>query len=169
MMNSDDVLLLDEDLSATNLRRVWGSFATGVAVVTALDDGEPIGFTCQSLVSVSLDPPLLSFCPARTSTSWPRLRTVGALCVNILAHDQHDLCRAFARTGTDKFLDVEWDPTGNGSPAVRGAMAHIDATIIGEYDAGDHTIALARVTGVTSDEDQPPLLFFRGTFGGFAG
>ena len=166
-MHCDDVLLLDEELTTTTLRRVWGNFATGVAVITALDDAGPVGFTCQSLVSVSLDPPLLSFCPARTSASWPRVRAIGTLCVNILAQDQRDLCRGFARTGTDKFIDVEWTRTGNGSPAIRGAMAHVDATLIDEHDAGDHTIGVARVTGVTSDDEQPPLVFFRGMLGGY--
>ncbi|MFC9978454.1 flavin reductase family protein [Gordonia sp. NPDC127522] len=168
-MHSENVLVLEDDLSPAALRKVWSNFATGVAVIAAADGTTPIGFTCQSVVSVSLDPPLLSLCPSKSSTTWPRVRSVGRFCVNILAADQHDACMGFSRTGTDKFVGVEWTPTSNGSPAIRGAMAHLDATITAEHDAGDHTIVVARVTGVTADDGTSPLLFFRGALGGLVG
>lgn len=154
-------------VEAIRLRHVMGHFATGVAVITAHDGSGPIGFTCQSVVSVSLDPPLLSFCPARTSTSWPALRDVGQLCVNILADDQDALCRQFARSGTDKFAGVEWTAAGNGAPALRGALAHVEGAIEFEHDAGDHTIVLLRVSNLHADADASPLLFFKGRFGTF--
>lgn len=162
--------IMDEpELGADTLRRVWGNFATGVAILTGHDGNEPIGFTCQSVVSVSLDPPLMSFCPAKTSTTWPRLRSLGRFCVNILAEDQIDLCRQFARSGVDKFASVDWTPTAVGVPALRGAVAHIDARLTAEHDAGDHTVVLAEVTSLTADETTRPLLFFRGAFGQLAG
>jgi flavin reductase (DIM6/NTAB) family NADH-FMN oxidoreductase RutF len=83
------------------MRRVLGSFATGVVVVTGEVDGAPVGFACQSFASVSLEPPLVLFCPAHTSRSWPLIRESGRFCVNVLADDQEDLCARFATTGTD--------------------------------------------------------------------
>ena len=151
------------------LRSVWGHFATGVAVITAHDGVRPLGFTCQSVVSVSLDPPYLSFCPAKSSTSWPALRTVERLCINILAADQQGLCRTFAVSGGDKFAGVEWSFAGNGAPALDGALARIEAVVETEHDAGDHTIVLARITDLAADPSAAPLLFFKGGFGAFQG
>ncbi|SEM24152.1 flavin reductase family protein [Rhodococcus maanshanensis] len=154
---------------AATLRKVMGHFCTGVAVIAAHDGDRPLGFACQSVVSVSLDPPYISFCPAKTSTSWPLLREAGSLCINILAHDQKDVCSTFAVSGGDKFAQVDWSPAGNGAPALGGALARIEATVELEHDAGDHTIVLARITDLTADADGRPLLFFKGGFGGFAG
>ena len=152
----------------TSMRDVLGRFCTGVAVITASDCGQPYGFTCQSVTSVSLDPPYISFCPARTSRSWPLMRDLGALCVNILAHDQHHLCRQFAVSTADKFGGVQWRPAANGAPLIEGAVATIEASLEFEHAAGDHTIVVAHVTGLHASEEQRPLLFYRGGYGGFA-
>ncbi|ONM46666.1 flavin reductase family protein [Nocardia donostiensis] len=167
-MNADSVAIEPEVPAPDTLRRVWGHFATGVAVITAHDGIQPLGFTCQSVVSVSLDPPYLSFCPAKTSTSWPRLREVGQLCVNILAHDQRDICAKFAVSGGDKFAGITWTPAGNGAPALTGALARLEATLELEHDAGDHTIALARITASAADDNGRPLLFYKSSFGELA-
>lgn len=150
---------------ATRLKSVLGRFCTGVTVISALRDGEPVGFTCQSFSALSLDPPYVCFCPGKTSTTWPRIRGVGEFCVNILAADQEDLCLAFAKSGSDKFAGVRWTTSPNGSPLLAGAMAWIDCSLEREVDGGDHTIAIARVTDLSADRDAPPLLFYRSTFG----
>jgi 3-hydroxy-9,10-secoandrosta-1,3,5(10)-triene-9,17-dione monooxygenase reductase component len=152
----------------TSMRDILGRFCTGIAVITASDGVQPYGFTCQSVTSVSLDPPYISFCPALTSTSWPRIREVGALCVNILADDQHHLCAQFAVTADDKFEGVRWRTASNGAPLLEGAVASVEATIEFEHGAGDHTIVVARVTGLHASDDRFPLLFYRGSYGGFA-
>ncbi|TWH15724.1 flavin reductase (DIM6/NTAB) family NADH-FMN oxidoreductase RutF [Rhodococcus rhodochrous J45] len=154
-------------LDPRRIRDVMGNFCTGVTVITALDGDEPLGFACQSFVSVSLDPPLISFCPARTSTTWPKIREVGNLAVNVLSESQRTLCGAFAVSGGNKFRGVRWEPGDNGAPALEGALARVEATVETEYEAGDHTIVLARVTGLTSLHSRGPLLFFQGTYGGF--
>lgn len=159
--------LVPNPVDAGRLRHVMGHFATGVAVITAHDGTTPIGFTCQSVVSVSLDPPLLSFCPARTSSSWPALRDIGRLCVNILSDGQDALCRQFARSGTDKFAGIDWAAAGNGAPALRGALAQVEGTVEAEHDAGDHTIVVVRVSDLHADAGASPLLFFKGQFGTF--
>jgi flavin reductase (DIM6/NTAB) family NADH-FMN oxidoreductase RutF len=159
-------------IDPAELRRVLGHFATGVAVITAHDGNEPIGFTCQSLTSVSLEPAYVSFCPAKSSTSWPRLRDIGEVCINVLAAHQRETCLQFAVSGGDKFEGLEWADHGNGAPRLHGALAHIDATVAHEHDAGDHTIVLAEITsletGDPSDTGDSPLLFFKGKFGTFS-
>ncbi|WBP94572.1 flavin reductase family protein [Mycolicibacterium neoaurum] len=152
-----------------HMRHVLGHFCTGIAVITAHDGNRPIGFTCQSVTSVSLDPPYISFCPAATSTSWPLIRAVGTLCVNILAAEQRDVCTRFATRGDDKFSGVNWKPGANGAPTVDGTLASIEADIEFEHAAGDHSIVVARVTGLWAHEERRPLLFYRGGYGAFEG
>ncbi|WP_024442259.1 MULTISPECIES: flavin reductase family protein [unclassified Mycobacterium] len=154
---------------APEMRRVLGHFCTGVAVITAHDGQRPLGFTCQSVTSVSLDPPYISFCPANTSSSWPRIREVGTLCVNVLSAYQQDVCTQFATRGSDKFAGVSWLPGANGAPALRGALASIEADMEFEHAAGDHTIVVARVTALHAHEEGGPLLFYRGGYGRFDG
>ena len=92
-------------------RHVLSHFASGVVVVTGIVGGRPAGLTCQSFTSLSLDPPMVLFCPSKASTSWPQLTTAPFLCINILSHGQRWLSDAFARSGADKFADVTWTPT----------------------------------------------------------
>jgi len=152
----------------TSMRDILGRFCTGIAVITASDGVRPYGFTCQSVTSVSLDPPYISFCPSRTSTSWAAMREIGVLCVNILADDQRDLCRQFAVSAADKFGGVQWRPAANGAPLIDGAVASMESSVEFEHGAGDHTIVVAHVTGLRASDERRPLLFYRGGYGGFA-
>jgi 3-hydroxy-9,10-secoandrosta-1,3,5(10)-triene-9,17-dione monooxygenase reductase component len=147
------------------MRDVLGHFVSGVTVVTAMGADGPAGFTCQSFSSLSLDPPLVAFAPARTSTTWPRLRDAGRFCVNVLAEEQSDLSRQFARSGADKYAGVGWAPSPNGSPVLDGVVAWIDSELWAEYDGGDHTIVVARVLDLGADASRTPLLFHRGNYG----
>lgn len=156
-------------------RRVLGSFATGVTVITAPPvegTSGPAGFACQSFSSLSLDPPLVAFMVGRTSTTWPRIARAGVFCVNVLAADQGELCRGFAVSGADKFAGVTYDAApATGSPRLAGAAAWIDCGIHAVHTGGDHLIVVGRVEtlGTTGEKDTPPLLFHRGRFGGFTG
>jgi flavin reductase (DIM6/NTAB) family NADH-FMN oxidoreductase RutF len=147
------------------MREVLGHFATGITVVTADTDDGPIGFTCQSFSSLSLDPPLVAFAPARTSHTWPQLRAIGRFCVNVLAEGQDDVSRNFARSGGDKFAGVSWTRSPHGSPVLDGVVAWIDGELWAEYDGGDHTIVVARVLDLGADPDRRPLLYHRGAYG----
>jgi 3-hydroxy-9,10-secoandrosta-1,3,5(10)-triene-9,17-dione monooxygenase reductase component len=153
-------------VSPAVLREVLGHFATGVVVVTARRGDTLLGFTCQSFVSLSLDPPLVSFAPSRTSSTWPRIREVGAFCVNVLAADHSELSAAFARSGSavDKFAGVDWCPAPSGAPVLEGVIAWVDCTLWTEHDGGDHTIAVGRVTNLGADPARLPLLFYRGSY-----
>jgi 3-hydroxy-9,10-secoandrosta-1,3,5(10)-triene-9,17-dione monooxygenase reductase component len=147
------------------LRDVLGNFASGITVITANTDEGPIGFTCQSFSSLSLDPPLVAFAPARTSRTWPQLREIGRFCVNVLAEDQEDVSRNFACSGPDKFAGVPWAPSAHGSPVLADVVAWIDGQLWAEYDGGDHTIAVARVLDLGARPDRRPLLYHQGSYG----
>ena len=146
------------------MRDVLGHFASGVTVVTALTTDGPAGFTCQSFSSLSLDPPLVTFAPARTSRTWARLREFGRFCVNVLAEGQDAVSQNFARSGADKFAGVRWSPSAHGSPVLDGVLAWIDGELWAEYDGGDHSIVVARVLDLGADPDRRPLLFHRGAY-----
>ena len=152
---------------SAHFRAVLGHFCTGVTIVTGLDGNEPVGLTCQSFLSLSLDPPLVAFSPGKSSTSWPRVESSGAFCVNILSEDQEDLGRVFARSGADKFRGVGWRTGETGSPILHDCLAWIDCRIEEQHDAGDHLIVVGRVMELSSGHSGKPLLFYRGGFGRF--
>lgn len=154
--------------SAT-FRRVLGHYPTGVSVVTAVegDDGAT-GMVVGSFTSVSLDPPLVAFFPAKNSQSWPRIERAGKFCVNILASDQQALCRQFSAKGPDKFMGVAHRVSANGSPILDGVVAWIDCQLEAVHEAGDHYIVLGRVIALEVETPGKPLLFFQGGYGEFA-
>ena len=147
-------------------RDVLGRFASGVTVVTTTSNGEPVGMTCQSFSSVSLDPPLVVFIPAKSSRSWPLIQRSGKFCVNFLSADQAELSNNMASRGADKFGDVKWTPSAQtGSPILEGSLAHVDCTIHTVHEAGDHYVVIGRVVDLNTDEtDADPLLFYRGQY-----
>ncbi|MET9517170.1 flavin reductase family protein [Streptomyces sp. NPDC002994] len=153
-------------VDSSALKSALSSFCTGVAVVTALrPDGQPTGMAVQSFSSVSLDPPLVCFCPAHTSSTWPKIRAATRFAVNILAADQQSLCRQFAVTGGNKFGGVRWSHGTNGAPLLGDALATIECDLEDVLDGGDHAIALGRITALTALRESDPLLYFRRTYG----
>lgn len=155
-----------EQFDAGQFRAVLGQFASGVVVAAGCCDGEPAGFTVQSFLSLSLDPPLVALCPAKSSTSWPKIRESGGFCINILAASQQSVSDLFARSGIDKFAGLDWRSGETGSPILSGALAYVDCALVDEHDVGDHTIAIGRVVdlGVLNAHERP-LVFFRGAYG----
>ena len=149
------------------MKDVLGNFGTGVTVITAMGPEGPLGFTCQTFASLSLDPPLVSFCPARSSTSWPRIRDLGRFTINILA-DQHGyLSESFAQagnSGVDKFDGVGFTLSPGGSPVLAGVLAWLDCSWRAEHDGGDHTIVVADVLDLDATPDVLPLFYFRGGY-----
>ncbi len=152
------------DLTPHRLRHVLGHFASGLTVITAATEDGPAGFTCQSFSSLSLDPPLVMFSPARTSSTWPLLRAARSFTVNILAADQQHLSSQFARSGTDKFAGVAHSPSPLGNPVLDRALAWVDCELHQEYDGGDHTIVVGAIRGLGARTDTEPLLFFKGDY-----
>ena len=154
----------DAQESAGKFRDVLGRFCTGVTVVTSTSGGEPVGMTCQSFSSVSLDPPLVLFCPAKGSGAWPLIQRAGYFCVNLLAHGQLELSKAFAAKGTDKFAGVTWRPSATGAPLLDGVLGWVDCTIYAVHEAGDHYVVIGRVMDLGVEEAPHPLLFYRGAY-----
>ncbi len=145
-------------------RDVLGRFCTGVTVVTSMSEGRPVGMTCQSFSSVSLDPPLVLFCPAKTSRSWPLIQRAGHFCVNLLSHDQSELSTAFATKGADKFDGVAWRRSATGAPLLDGVLGWVDCTVHAVHEAGDHYVVIGRVMDLGVEEAPHPLLFYRGQY-----
>ena len=156
------------DIDTARFRQVLGHFCSGIVIVTGMEGREPVGLTCQSFTSVSLDPPLVAFLPGKSSSSWPRIQPSGAFCVNILGVEQEDVCRVFAQSGADKFRGIGWKPGPSGSPILEDVLGWIDCRVETEHDAGDHTIVVGRVVEMhVGHESSGPLLFYRGGYGRF--
>jgi 3-hydroxy-9,10-secoandrosta-1,3,5(10)-triene-9,17-dione monooxygenase reductase component len=153
-------------LDQARFREVLGHFATGVTIVTALEDREPVGFTCQSFAALSLDPPMVILAPSRSSTSWPRIREAGAFCVNILEEHQEALSRTFAVSGGDKFDGVGWKPGLTGAPLLEGSLATVECRLGEIFEGGDHELVTGLVVAMDIGEGGP-LLFYRSGFGRF--
>ncbi|WP_306322228.1 MULTISPECIES: flavin reductase family protein [unclassified Streptomyces] len=157
-----------EGIDPGEYRDTLSRFASGVTVVAGLDEaGAPAGLACQSFTSLSLDPPLVLVCVARTSTSWARIAPTGRFGISVLAEDQRTLCRTLGSRRPDKFTDIDWH-TGRdgGSVLLADALAHLECTLERTVDGGDHKIVIGRVTSLTTPRaDGRPLLFFRSAFG----
>ena len=154
--------------NGADFRKAMGNFCTGVTIVTGVHGGAALGFAAQSFVSLSLQPPLVAVCPAKTSSSWPRIRDAGSFCINILAADQLVVCQTMAQSGADKFADIDWRGGVTGAPIIHGGLAYVDCRLVDEHEAGDHTIAVGQVVDFKLvDGTAQPLLFMRGGYGVF--
>jgi len=154
------------DLAPRRLRDIFGTFATGLTVITGSTGQGPAGFTCQSFAALSLEPALVTFSPTRTSTTWPVLRDAGTFTVNILPAEHQHLAAQFARSRTDKFAGVDYTSSPLGNPVLADALAWIDCELHAEYDGGDHTIVVAAVRHLNARQDAEPLVFFKGRYAG---
>lgn len=149
------------------LRTVLGHFATGVAIITALDGDEPVGMACNSFTSVSLEPQLVLFCAAKSSTTWPRIQAGKQWASNILAEDAEEICRLFAQKGADRFAHIAYTTGRTGAPLLDAAIAFVDCETVAEHDAGDHVIVVGQVLELGYSSEDKPLLFYRGGYGRF--
>jgi flavin reductase (DIM6/NTAB) family NADH-FMN oxidoreductase RutF len=143
---------------------VVSHYATGVVVITAMTPDGPVGFSCQTFGSLSLDPVLISFAAKSAGQSWPRIRSVGIVGISMLSADQEDLARRFARSGVDKFAGVAWAQAPHGSPLLEGSLAHLEGRILSVTTYGDHDIAVVAVDYVQANAASP-LLYYRGGYG----
>jgi flavin reductase (DIM6/NTAB) family NADH-FMN oxidoreductase RutF len=157
---------IDTAIDPRLFRDTLGHYASGITIVSGIDEEGPIGFTCQSFYSVSMDPPLISFSVMTNSTTYPRIRETGRFAVNVLSHDQHAVSTQFARKGTDKWAGISWRPTASGNPVIDDTLMWLDCEIWDEHEAGDHFIVIGRVDGMSPAEwhRHEPLLFFKGKY-----
>ncbi|UQE76936.1 flavin reductase family protein [Gordonia sp. PP30] len=141
-----------------------GQFCTGVTIITTMRDDVPVGFACQSFAALSLDPPLVIFCPMKTSRTWPLIEARGAFCVNVLAHRQQEVSAKFGAPGEDKFAGVQWDASPLGLPVIRHCLTWVECTIENVLDGGDHCIVVGRAQTLGEVLQDKPLLFYRGGY-----
>jgi len=146
------------------LRDAFGTFMTGVTVVTAHDEaGAPIGFTANSFSSVSLDPALLLVSIAKTSGNYARFIAAKGFAINILAEGQKDVSNTFAKPVEDRFATVAWQPGPHGAPVLAGVSAWFDCSLHQVIDAGDHAILIGKVEAFEAS-GLSGLGYYRGSY-----
>lgn len=147
-----------------SFRDAMGRYPTGVVLVAAETEHGPVGMAVNSFTSVSLDPPLVSFCPMITSTTWAQIREVGSFSITFLRDHHEDVSRLFARHGADKFGEHDWQKTPGGHPILADALGWIDASIAEVHVAGDHHLVIANAKDWSEAQDGSPLVFFTGGY-----
>jgi flavin reductase (DIM6/NTAB) family NADH-FMN oxidoreductase RutF len=146
------------------LRDAFGCFATGVTVVTAQGpDGTRVGLTANSFTSVSLDPPLLLFCPASGASALPVLRRSQRFAINILDLDGQSVADRFTKKDIDRFAGHDWQDW-DGVPVLAAAKAAFACTLHADHDGGDHRIIVGRVDRLMLDKSREPLLYLHGRY-----
>ncbi|MCL2524980.1 MAG: flavin reductase family protein [Betaproteobacteria bacterium] len=152
-------------LDTRPLRNALGRFATGVAIVTALDpDGQPLGLTINSFAAVSLDPALVLWCLDNASRNLDAFRRASHHTIHILAADQRDLSNRFATWQGERFADLSWQPGLGGAPLFPGCCATFEVVNETAHVGGDHTIFVGRVKRFAENADLAPLLFHAGQY-----
>jgi flavin reductase (DIM6/NTAB) family NADH-FMN oxidoreductase RutF len=146
------------------MRQALGQYATGVTVVTCRNqDGQRVGMTANSFTSVSLDPPLVLWCPKKDSPSLDDFTAAGHFAVNVLAADQHHLSRQFATPTADKFAGAHVTDGLSGVPVLEGTVASFQCRTVATYEAGDHVIMLGEVERYDAPGGEP-LVFHSGFY-----
>ncbi|MCA8387916.1 flavin reductase family protein [Burkholderia multivorans] len=160
--------IAQQPFDTSGFRRALGAFVTGVTVVTTIQsDGSPRGFTANSFTSVSLDPPLILVCIAKTASSHPVFSATQRFAVSVLAENQADVSGVFASKAQDKFARVPWDTHKTGAPVIRDAAASFDCVTHDVVDAGDHIILIGRVVDF-AQTSASPLGYCRGAYVNFS-
>jgi flavin reductase (DIM6/NTAB) family NADH-FMN oxidoreductase RutF len=150
-----------------DFRSALSRFATGVTVVTCQTGRGPLGMTVNSFASVSLDPPLVLWSPAKSSSRHAAFVAAERFVIHILGAGQADTCRQFTKNGYD-FSGLTVGLCGGGAPLIEGCLAHFECSRYATHEAGDHTIIVGRVEAAAA-RDGAPLVFAGGAFGGFDG
>lgn len=151
---------------ARNFRDALGRYGTGVTVVTCATDRGPLGMTANSFASLSLDPPLVLWSPAKSSSRYPFFMAAEHFAIHVLSSTQAPLCEAFSKSG-DAFAGLDWHTSENGVPLIDGCLSRFDCKQTAAYDGGDHSILVGHVMRVTLGEGEP-LMFHGGRLGRFA-
>ena len=154
----------DQHFDTHSLRKALGSFATGVTIVTTLDQaGRDIGLTANSFNSVSLNPPMILWSLSKTSLSLPAFKQAKYFAVHVLGADQEPLSNLFATRGADKFSSIGIERGRGGIPLLPECAARFECRTAFAYEGGDHEIIVGEVLGF-SDFKRPPLVFQGGNY-----
>lgn len=153
------------DFSEHQLRDAMGCFATGVTIVTTMTDRGPLGMTVNSFASVSLDPPLVLWSPARKSERFPAFETANHFAVHILSQDQQELATKFSKFGIEAFDGLDYTRGIGDVPLLEECSARFECSHAAGHDGGDHLIVVGEVLRISAS-DKPSLVFYRGEFTG---
>lgn len=148
-------------------REALSRFASGVVIVTTHGSERPVGFTASAFSSVSLEPPLILVCVAKTASAFDAITAAEAFGVSVLGRQQAWIASQFARQGIDRFEGVALRP-GSRVPLIEGALAQLDCKRHAHHDAGDHTIVVGEVL-LSHLGAGEPLVHFGRKFGAFSG
>ncbi|WP_108484015.1 flavin reductase family protein [Oceaniglobus ichthyenteri] len=151
--------------TAREFRDALGQFATGVTVVTCATDNGPLGITANSFASVSIDPPLVLWSPARSANRFPIFEAAQHFAIHIIGAEQSEMCQAFVKDGA-AFPGLNWAPGATGAPLIDGCLARFECERHAVHDGGDHAIIVGRVLSATLGQGTP-LVFSGGRFGAF--
>jgi flavin reductase (DIM6/NTAB) family NADH-FMN oxidoreductase RutF len=148
-------------------RQVFGALPTGVTAITGLtEDGTPRGFVVGTFQSLSLEPPLVTFCVDKSSSTWPTLRSLGRFTANILSTEQLPVCRALSRKGDEKFNGVEYETSPIGTPRILGATAWVEVYVLSDGAPAPHYMIVGSIEELVPGDGEA-LLFRGGKFGEF--
>lgn len=165
---ADEITFHPETVEARLLREALGRFATGVTVVTTQSAHGPLGMTANSFTSVSIAPPLVLWCPAKSSTRYAEFTGAAHWSVHVLGAEQLETCLRFTRGG-QQFEGIEGITSPEGVPIIAGVAARFDCASHAVHDAGDHSVMIGRVLRVTvAGPGDHPLVFAAGQFGTYA-
>jgi flavin reductase (DIM6/NTAB) family NADH-FMN oxidoreductase RutF/2-polyprenyl-6-methoxyphenol hydroxylase-like FAD-dependent oxidoreductase len=149
---------------ARDLRRAFGQYATGVTVVTCRgQEGQRVGMTANSFTSVSMDPPLVLWCPNKNAPSLEDFTAASHFAINVLSANQQDFSRQFATPAEDKFAGADCRDGLAGVPVLPGTVASFECRTVATYDAGDHVIVLGEVERYAAPGGEP-LVFHSGFY-----
>lgn len=154
-------------IDSRSLRHALSRFASGITVITGIADHAPTGFTCQSFYSVSLNPPLISFCVMKTSKSWPSIRSSRNFTVNVLSEEQQAVSDVFAKSGGDKWKHVHWVSSASGKAILAETLMWLDCSLHSEHEFGDHFMVIGKVNEMSPidwDRHRNPLIYFKGQY-----
>jgi flavin reductase (DIM6/NTAB) family NADH-FMN oxidoreductase RutF len=156
-----------EVLDGKSLRNAFSKFPTGVVAVCGFDGAEPVGMAVSAFMPVSLDPPLLSVCIQKSSSTWPRLARLDALGVSVLSRDQKGHAQRLASKEADRFAGVPITVRPSGAVVLEDTHAWFDCSIDAAHDAGDHYIVVLAIDDIwVEDAAEDPMVFFSSRFGG---
>jgi flavin reductase (DIM6/NTAB) family NADH-FMN oxidoreductase RutF len=157
-------MTLTDSLEPLLLRRVFGTFPTGVTALAAVLDGRPQGIAVSAFTPVSLEPAMVLVCVAHSSTTWPSLSKAPRLGISVLAADQEQACRQLSARDGDRFADLDWRTTDSGAVLLEGASAWFECSVEQMAPAGDHDIVVLRVHDLDGDHAVSPLVFHGSRF-----
>jgi flavin reductase (DIM6/NTAB) family NADH-FMN oxidoreductase RutF len=164
MRNVTSIASTESGFDPRDLRTALGQFASGVAVITTITpDGERVGVTANSFTSVSMDPPLVLWCPGKHLFSLPAFERATHFAINVLASDQHELSRKFSSPNSDKFEGVETVQGIANLPLLADAVATFECRTTDRHPAGDHIIYLGHVERYAYLQSDP-LVFHGGRY-----